>query len=243
MKHLLLNLLFMIVIAPTWAADYAREQRWAEEVEPAIMVGGPVYLEAQQHKFLSIYTEAPNAKAAVIVVHGMGVHPNWGLIGSLRSVLPERGYATLAIQMPILGAEAKPEEYPATFPEAAARIESALQYLTSKGFKKIVVACHSLGCRMPEYFLTHGGKGRLAAWVMVGMNANFSSPASLGMPILDLMGSEDLPDVKVTAALRAPTFEGLPNSRQQTIQGADHFFNGKEAELGDAVAGFLKGAL
>jgi dienelactone hydrolase len=238
----LINLLLILAVVPVWAADYAREQRWAEEVEPAIMVGEPVYLEAQQHKFLSIYTETEKAKAAVVVIHGIGVHPNWGLIGPIRTALSERGYTTLAIQMPVL-ADARVQDYPPTYPEAAARIDVALRYLTGKGHKRIAVVCHSGGCLTPEYFLAHGGKGRIAAWVAIGMPMDYSSPATLTMPILDLMGSEDLPEVKTTSVQRLANLKKHPKSRQQTIQGADHFFTGKEAELGDAVAGFLKSAL
>jgi hypothetical protein len=48
-------------------------------------VGDPVYLEGSAgRKFLNIYTEAPNAKAGLVIVHGIGVHPDWGLIGMLR---------------------------------------------------------------------------------------------------------------------------------------------------------------
>jgi DNA-binding CsgD family transcriptional regulator len=38
----------------------------------------------------------------VIVVHGLGVHPDRGLINPLRSQLAEQGYATLPVQMPVL---------------------------------------------------------------------------------------------------------------------------------------------
>jgi hypothetical protein len=52
-------------------ADYAREQRWADEITPAILVGDPVQLAIPGgRKFLGIY--APNSKAqtGVVVVHG-----------------------------------------------------------------------------------------------------------------------------------------------------------------------------
>ena len=65
------------------APDYAREARLADEVAPAIVVGDPVYLStAAQPRILAIYTEASPpaiAKASAIVVHGSGVHPDWGL--------------------------------------------------------------------------------------------------------------------------------------------------------------------
>ena len=57
-------------------------------------------------RVLAIFTEAASVpKGAVIVVHGLGVHPDWNLIGDLRTRLAERGYATLAVQMPVLAAD------------------------------------------------------------------------------------------------------------------------------------------
>ena len=92
-------------------ADYARERRWAEEITPTILVGDPIQLELKSgRRFLAIW--APNSKAiaGVIVVHGLGVHPDWGLINSVRSLLPEQGYATLSVQMPVLEADASGEQ-------------------------------------------------------------------------------------------------------------------------------------
>ena len=84
-------------------ADYAREQRWAAEFIPGIIVGEPVYLtQKNRHRFVVILSEADNARMGVIVVHGMGLHPDWGMIGTLRQDLFDFGYTTLSIQMPVL---------------------------------------------------------------------------------------------------------------------------------------------
>ena len=64
------------------AADYAREARLAQEIAPVIVVGDPVYLKTgKEPRILALYTEATPpaiAKAAVIVVHGLGLHPDRG---------------------------------------------------------------------------------------------------------------------------------------------------------------------
>src|SRR5882672_3078311 len=139
--------MLLLASAPTLAqSDYAREQRWAEEITPAILVGSPITLELRSgRKFMGIY--APNAKAfaGVIVVHGLGVHPDWGLINPLRSQLAEQGYATLSVQMPVLAADTRAEQYPPLFPEAAERIDAAVAFLRGKGLKKIAVVSHSMG--------------------------------------------------------------------------------------------------
>src|ERR1022692_308283 len=77
------------------APDYAREARLAQEIVPAIVVGDAVYLAtARQPRVLALYTDASSpaiAKAAAIVVHGVGVHPDWALINGLRTGLAEAG--------------------------------------------------------------------------------------------------------------------------------------------------------
>ena len=120
-------------IAQTAAPDHAREKRWADEITPAILVGDAVHIAQKSgHKFLSIYTPNARARAGVIVVHGMGVHPDWNLINVLRSELAEQGYATLSVQMPVLAADAKGELYPALFPDAAERLQAAADFLRDR---------------------------------------------------------------------------------------------------------------
>ncbi|NIO42036.1 MAG: hypothetical protein GTO41_18850, partial [Burkholderiales bacterium] len=56
--------------------DYERENRWAEQVLPSILVGDPVWIEqANGHKYLAIYTEADDPRGAIIVGHGRGWNP------------------------------------------------------------------------------------------------------------------------------------------------------------------------
>ena len=72
-------------------ADIARETRWANEVVPQLVVGDAVWLATPQHpRVLALYTKAPAAtRNAVIVVHGLGVNPDWNLIGVLRTTLAD----------------------------------------------------------------------------------------------------------------------------------------------------------
>src|SRR2546428_13883356 len=82
-------------------SDYAREKRWADEVVPSIVVGEAVWLEAPRtEKFLGIYTEAKNAKGAIVLAHGLGVHPDHGLIGELRTRLADAGDPPRPVPVP-----------------------------------------------------------------------------------------------------------------------------------------------
>ncbi len=226
-------LLLCLISLPCFAqADYAREQRWADEITPSILVGDPVQLVLPSgRKFLGIYAPNAKAQAGIIVVHGSGVHPDWGLINPLRSQLSEQGYATLSIQMPVLAAEARGSDYPPLFPEAAERIAAAVNYLRGKDHKKIAIVSHSLGSRMANVYLNRPDAPAINAWVSIGISGEYSNPHMFKMPVLDLYGERDLPAVLDSAANRAAAIRSVRGSAQVSIAGADHFFNGMDSEL------------
>jgi dienelactone hydrolase len=215
------------------APDYAREKRWAEEITPALVVGDAIYLAQKSgHKFLAIYTEARQPRAAVIVVHGLGVHPDWALIGVLRSGLADQGYTTLSVQMPVLAADAKADAYPSLFPDAADRLQAAVEFLRSKGHGKIAIASHSMGARMTNFFLAGTPGNRVAAWIAIGTSSGeFAEPGKLRLPVLDIYGERDLPQVLQRAEARAAALKTLQGSAQIEVAGADHYFTGSEADL------------
>lgn len=225
----------VLLLAPALAfaqADYAREKRWADEITPAIIVGDPVYLGLKSgHRFLAIYTPNPKAAAGVVVVHGLGLHPDWGLINSLRSQLVEQGYATLSAQMPVLAADAKADQYPPLFPEAAERLAAAVAFLRDKGLKKVAIVSHSMGSRTTNHFLNRAGDARVDAWVAIGIPGEFTEPGTFKAPVLDLYGEKDLPAVLNHAEKRAAAIRTVRGSGQVQVAGADHFFAGMENEL------------
>ena len=243
----LIVLLAMFVAASLVQAqpDYAREKRWAEEITPTLVVGDAVYLAQKSgHKFLAIYADVKPARAAVIVVHGLGVHPDWALIGALRSGLADHQYATLSVQMPVLAAGALGEEYPALFPDAAERLQAAVAFLKARGYRNIAIACHSVGARMCNAFLVDTPDNGVDAWVSIGIvPAGFIEPGKLRMPILDIYGERDFPQVRQGAAARATALRALKGSAQIEVAGADHYFAGSEGELVTRVQQFLDNRL
>ena len=118
---------FFAAAAHAVVADTARETRWADEVVPQLVVGDAVWLATARHpRVLALYTEPAKAtRNAVIVVHGLGVHPDWNLIGVLRAALADRGFATLSVQMPVLAADAQRDDYPPLFPDEQMRSDVA----------------------------------------------------------------------------------------------------------------------
>lgn len=238
-KLILLLLAVPQLFAMAQAADYVREKKWADEIVPGVVVGDPVYLkQADGHEFLTLYTPAAGAKRAVIVVHGIGVHPDWGLIGVLRSDLVDRGMTTLSVQMPVLANEAKSKDYLPELPEARERLKQSAAFLSAKGYTRIAIVSHSLGSVMVYSYLAARPETRIDKWVSLGM-----SPAEnlrgLNLAVLDLYGEKDLPEVLKNAPRRAASLKGKTGSRQQVMPGADHFFTGMERDMVNAVSGFL----
>jgi pimeloyl-ACP methyl ester carboxylesterase len=184
----------------------------------------------------------PTPRAGAIIVHGLGLHPDWGLINTLRSRLPEQGYATLSIQMPVLAAEAKPQEYAATFPEATDRLRAAVAFLQARKIAPIAIVAHSMGARMTNEFLAATPQPGVAAWVSIGLSGALTAPR-VHLPVLDLYGERDLPAVLAAAPERAAVLGKLPGSAQVQVSGADHFFNDREAQLLQWVTRFLDRAL
>ena len=234
------GLLALVSVAAQAAggADYAREKKWADEVVPGLVVGDPVYLQTPRghHKFLTLFTPVDGADRAAIVVHGMGIHPDWGMVGTLRTELADRGFATLSIQMPILAADAQGEAYPPTFPEAAERIAEAVEFLKAKGYARIAIVSHSMGSRMSRVYLAGKPDSAVKSWASLGISQDDYQAVKL--PVLDLYGDNDLPAVLANAAKRKQTLPAGP-SKQVVVGHADHFFTGREGEMVDAVASFL----
>lgn len=231
------------VLASPVTPDYGREKKWADEIVPGIVVGDPIYLETPRtrQKFLALFTPVPDARSAAIVVHGIGIHPDWGIVGTLRTALADRGITTLSIQMPILAADAKSEAYTALFPEAADRIGAAVDYLKSKGYTRIALVSHSMGSRMSGVYLRGRPDAAVKAWASLGMPQG--DYQALKLPVMDLFGANDLPQVLENAGTRKKSLAPVPASRQVVIPNADHFFNGRESEMVNMVAIFLADTL
>ena len=223
------------------AADYAREARLAQEIVPAIVVGDPVYLTtARQPRVLALYTEATSpamAKAAVIVVHGLGVHPDWALINGLRTELAEAGMSTLSVQMPVLAADAPREQYATLFPESNERLAAAVAYLRERGAERIAIVSHSMGASMADAYLSSSSAAKLAAWVPIGMMKAFASRYE--MPVLDVIAERDFPQVLAVAPKRAATLPRDGCSKQVFIAGTDHYMENRRKELVAAMVPFL----
>lgn len=238
MRFIAAVLFLMVSLTAFASADYAREKKWADEILPGIVVGDPVYLELKQgHKFLSLYTEAKDARMGLVIVHGIGIHPDWSMVGTLRTQLVDYGYTTLSVQMPVLANDATADAYQQLFAEAAERIAVAVEFLKAKGYKKVAIVSHSMGSAMSRMYVMNNPSA-VVAWASLGLGNGYTYSGIL-VPVLDLYGENDLTPVLKMAKKRAASIKGNKRSRQAKVSRSDHFYTGHEAEMVKNVAGFL----
>jgi pimeloyl-ACP methyl ester carboxylesterase len=241
MKVWVLFIAIVLLSGNATAQDYEREKRWAAEVVPNLVVGEVVQLKLPSgREFLGIHVENRAAKNAILLVHGLGVHPDHGVIGILRASLADLGYATLSIQMPVQKPDAATDEYfPGLFPEAAARIQAGADWLAQNGYPRPVLLSHSMGSWMSNVYFERTSGAPFAAWVCMGRSGAFGRMGSAQMPVLDLYGEKDLPGVLRADWRRRLMLDGIPGSKQVRIPAADHHYTGLEKELAAEIVAFL----
>ena len=241
-----------IVASSATAQDLERERRLEAEIVDYILDGEPVHLDAGGHSFLGIHTEADGdgPRRAVIVLHGRGFHPDWAEVAApLRVELPEHGWETLSLQMPVLEKSARYYDYVPVFPAAFPRIRAGIEYLRAREVRTIVLAAHSCSVHMAMAYVREHGDAALDGFIGIGMGATdrgqpMREPfplAAMSVPVLDLFGDEDYPVVlrEAPRRLAAVRAAGHPRSSQRIVPGAGHFFRDMDGELVGAVTEWL----
>ncbi|MCW8931762.1 MAG: alpha/beta hydrolase family protein [Gammaproteobacteria bacterium] len=267
----ILTSLIFLMVDGVFAENISSEKRWAEQLRDNIVIGEPIDLpltgaksgatsSATENTFFSIFTPHTTAapKGAVILMHGTGAHPDWSdIIHPLRSELPDKGWATLSIQLPLALPERKDDESLKKVIESSTpRIEAAINYLSSQKYGRIIIISHSFGSLMALNFLqlkvdavSPEGIPLISAAVIIGTpssgsEAPFNSPAmieKIKIPLLDLYGSNDLDKVLRSAKARKVAANKAKNKkyRQSQTIGANHFYNGLDSELIIYIANWL----
>ncbi len=182
---------------------------------------------------------------AVLVLHP---HPNRGgnmnntLVVSIARRLAERGVWALRFNYaPAAVAGDKP------LSEAAVEVAEAAAYLRqqlTEGYQ-LAVAGYSFGACAAVWFAASGEAPDLSALLLLALPVY--SPG-LSLPPLNELEAGSPPLMLINGAIDplAPPAESLAllgevgkRARQLVIDGADHFFQGKEAEAVEAAVDFL----
>lgn len=228
------------------------EQAVADRLAERQVPGAMVWLTAEGKPFLALYLASPQVmpQGAVILVHGFGAHPDWPeVIQPLRHALPERGWATLSIQLPRLSPEvshAMESELPR---RSALRILAASAWLAQRGIAPVAVIGHGFGAAVAARQLGASAQG-VAAFVAVSLQtpAHLLKPVgfpgtleAVQVPMLDIYAAADAPMVLVQAPERE--LWGRKNKERVfdriVIGEADAGFHGREEELARRIAEWL----
>ena len=109
---------------------------------------------------------------------------------------------------------------------------------TASVFGDIVAAANALGVPAREGVVAN--ILILAAFVAVGVSSGvFADADRLHVPVLDIYGAQDFPQVIANADARARAIARLKGSAQIEVPAADHYFTGRETELAQRVRQFL----
>ncbi len=235
-------LMLLCLVDTTMASDQQRELDYAAAIEKNTPKAQVVWLEAEQKRFLALFSETErtaNTQAAIIL-HGQGEHPDISpLIHGLRLELPQHQWATLAIQLPVLERGAPVADYFSLFEQAQERILSAVKFLQEKGANSIVLIGYDYGAAMAAFTLNNQPKG-ISGWVALSLPVPDSPlpQAQIGqfmqkiaLPLLDIYAEFDLPEVLQTARQRRLSAKDNPGYRQIQIDGEDHRYENDPALL------------
>jgi alpha/beta superfamily hydrolase len=239
----------LIFCGSALAQDYGREDRIASQIKEQLVIGDAVTIEALNSRPFLALLSAPkntnNTGQAILLLHGVGSHPDYGVIGQLRAELSDLGYTTLAIQLPIQGSNATIEDYyPKVFGDAKQRIADSLKWLASKGFSSPILLSHSMGSWMAnEYLDEHHGKKQIAAWVCMSLTGSYSwTMRQYSMPILDVYAQNDIKPT-LAAIGRRKTALTSDQSKQIMVANTGHDYSGKTKPLADEINLFLMQAV
>ena len=234
--------------------ELSREQQIAEKLTLTADADEIISLKASGGRFIGLYKRARSSEArgVVILVHGMGAHPDWpDVISPLRTRLTEFGWSTLSIQMPILSPEEPVAEYGKTLKLANSRIQAAVDYLHDWGIEPIILLGYSFGATQAANFLASKKPEDIKAFVSVSMLAQkfikpeldvFKFIAGITIPIFDIYAEEDLDDVRrgIDDRRLAASKNGNTGFQQIEVQKAGHHYLGLEDVLVEQIQVWLQ---
>lgn len=250
--YITIGLLFITQVSSLQASDLVKEKRMSDQVADYVMDGDVVFLKNGSHDFLSIYmpTSKAKTKGTVIILHGRGFHPNWPkLVYPLRTGLPEHGWNTLSIQLPVLNNDASYYDYLDILPEAHPRINAAMDFLKQKKAHNIILLAHSCGVYMGFDWLHKNPQAGISAFIGVSMGpTDYGQPMleafalqDIKIPVLDIRGDNDYNSVQIHAPRRWQRIQqaGNPKSAQRVVADSDHYYEDSSDALLEEIVSWL----
>lgn len=250
MRPITLMLLMIFALSPQ-AANLSREQRLSEQLDHPAQPVKAIWLQAGPQRSLALLEEnrAGRRLGGVILLHDSGAHADWqAVIAPLRRHLADIGWDSISLQMPIgAGNPASAGKLP---DDASPRIRAAVDYLRGRQPDLLVLIGHGEGALRALAYLGSQPQATVRGLVAIGLpappdgagDAVIAAIGGLGLPLLDLFGSRDLPEVVESSQARrgAARRNRREGYRQERVMGADHDFSGLEQSLEQRVGAWLR---
>ncbi|MGR9116077.1 MAG: DUF3530 family protein [Gammaproteobacteria bacterium] len=252
MKNIMLYAVGCLLVAVnTWATDIKRELEYSDQILKTLGIGQIVWLQAGSHQFLGIYTETEQTvhAGAAIILHDRGGQPDQKpLIHALRTELPKHQWATLSLQLPVREPGAGNEAYYELFPEVVLRIQAAIDYLKKSDIDNIVLVGYGLGGLMALYAesqLANPFKAVTAVSLPVPetekpMAQTLVFIERIEIPLLDIYGGLDIPEVTDTALKRRMAAKENQGYRQVKLNEVGYLFQHDEGLVVKRVYSWLR---
>ena len=225
------------------AAAVSPQEGYWQQVLEASSANEIVWLNHDGEKTLALFADdrTGRPRGAAIIVHTAGKHPDWPeVIAPLRQALPEYGWITLSVQMPVLPRTADLAEYAPQLDDVRGRLDSAISLLQTRGIHNIVMIAHGFGNVMAAHYLAAQANTPVRAFIGIGMS-DFSFIdkrfnlnqllTAITMPVLDIYGSRDSEAVVTAVPLRARAVQqaGLSASRSRQLSAFEGSAAGRSA--------------
>ncbi len=247
-------LLVLSLLSPALGAvNLSEEQRLSEQLEAPALEGEARWLEAGDVRFLAILkkSDAVRRLGGAILLHDLGDHADApSVIRPLRLELARRGWDTLSLQLPRPLEPMTEAGRAEALAQGARRIQAAVEWFKTQRTSPLVLVGHGLGAETALAWLSGSPAREVSALAAIGLSAGDGSGddpviqaiARVKLPLLDLYGERDRPEVTATAQARRASAARARQSgyRQDRVMGADHAFSGLRESLLQRVASWLR---
>lgn len=248
-----LMLMLLLIPGGLAAANLAQEQRISEQLSGPRLMGEVRWLTTRNVRFLALFEQsnADRRLGGAILLHDVGSNADApAVIGPLRRHLALRGWDTLSLQMPRPADPFSTADRDEAIALSKARLGAAVALFKAQKTTPLVLVGHGLGAEMALAYLAGNPTNDALALVTIGLAAGEGGEtdpvlqvlARFPLPLLDLYGDRDRPEVLASAQARHGTAKrnGRERYRQDKVMGADHEFSGLQESLQRRVSSWLR---
>jgi len=249
------------------------EKEWLAEVGESIEVGKKVMITLyssdgteRNEKYLAFYAERNllTERGTIVILHDRESHPDWkSVVRPLRTELPDTGWNTLSLQLPILEKDVNSfEELDKFYKQSYERINGAILFLNEQKAKNVMVVAYGTSTMTALSYISNQARmsslrlpvAAISALVLISpysvkeekyIEQELTPLSLIRIPVLDLYGGDDLDIVKKYAKKRAGLAKRSGNAKylQQKIENADHFYMAQSDTVVKRVHSFFMGVI